>query len=438
MRRLIYGVFWIVVYLTLALAPLFVLVFEPQRPGRGFWTEFSVALGFAGLAMMGLQFLITARYRRVTSPYGIDVVYHFHRQISLVAFTLIISHPLILFITRPDTLALLNIFTAPWRARLGVISLVSVALVIATSIWRQQWKINYEPWRISHGLLATAAVVLGMGHVFLVGYYISTPWKQAIWIGLGAIWIGSLLYIRVVKPIWMIRRPYIVEEVKAERGSTWSVALKPDGHKGLNFKPGQFAWLTVWSSPFAIKEHPFSFSSSALNSGRVEMGIKELGDFTAKIKELKPGTRAYLDGPYGVFTVDDNVASGYVFLAGGIGITPIISILRTMADRHDRRPVLLFYGTRNWEEATFREDLEALKERLNLEIVYVLEKPHEGWKGESGFITPDLLARYLPLNRHELEYFICGPELMLNAVEFGLEKLGISLEQTHAERFNLV
>jgi predicted ferric reductase len=70
--------------------------------------------------------------------------------------------------------------------------------------------------------------------------------------------------------------------------------------------------------------------------------------------------------------------------------------------------------------------------------VHVLEVAPDGWEGETGYVTAELLARYLPQNRFELEYFICGPDPMLNAVEAALERLGISLEQTQAERFNLV
>ena len=86
MRHLYYGIFWIGVYLALAMAPLFALLAGPDIPGRGFWRELSVGLGFGGLSMMGLQFFLTGRFRGITAPYGIDVVYHFHRAISLVAF----------------------------------------------------------------------------------------------------------------------------------------------------------------------------------------------------------------------------------------------------------------------------------------------------------------------------------------------------------------
>jgi predicted ferric reductase len=216
----------------------------------------------------------------------------------------------------------------------------------------------------------------------------------------------------------------------------------PDGHKGHRFQPGQFAWINIWYTPFADTEHPFSYSSSAEQTDRIEFTIKELGNFTRTIKQVPVGKRVYIDGPYGAFVPDDHPAyKGYVFIAGGVGITPIMGILRTLADRGEQKPLLLFYGNRDWEGVTFREELEELKQRLNLEVVYIIEKPDEGWEGESGFITADLLRKYMPtdLKRNNYEIFLCGPEPMLNAVEPLLEDdLGVSWDDIHLERFNLV
>ena len=117
MRYAMRGTVWVIVYLLFILAPLFALLLGTWPAPRDFWTEVSVALGYAGLAMMGLQFGLTARFRYVTDPWGEDVIYHFHRQISLIAVGLVIAHPLILFVVRPELLALLNSLTAPWPAR---------------------------------------------------------------------------------------------------------------------------------------------------------------------------------------------------------------------------------------------------------------------------------------------------------------------------------
>ncbi len=448
-KRTLQGAFWVAVYLLLTMAPLFLLLVGPVPEGRGFWREFSVALGFAGLAIMGWQFGLTARFRRVKAPFGSDIIYHFHRQISFVAFAFILAHPLILFITSPDTLQLLNLFTAPWRARAGVTAVLAVTALVAISVWRKKWKIDYDLWRRWHAVLATAAVALAMVHMLLVGHHVDTPWKRALWIGYGVVWIGLLVYYRLVKPWLELRRPYEVVEVRPERGGAWTLAVRPVGHKGFRFSPGQFAWITLFDSPFTDREHPFSISSSAggtSGSGgsaappdQIEFTIKELGDFTSRVKQAQPGQPVYLDGPHGGFSVDRQPHSeGYVFIAGGVGITPMMSMMRTLADRGDRRPLLLVYANRNWESVIFREEIEALLPRLNLRVVHVLEQVPEGWQGEKGFVNADILKRHLPADLQACDYYICGPEPMMNAVEKTLEQMGVPLTRYHSERFNLV
>ncbi len=438
-KRYFQAVFWIALYLILALAPLFLLLISPIPPGRGFWLEFSVALGFAGLAILCLQFAITSRYKRMKAPYGSDIVYYFHRQISLVAFALVFSHPIILFINDPSTIGLLNLISAPWRARFGVIGAVCLLIVIVTSLWRQRLKIHYDEWRITHGILATLAVALSMGHIISAGHYVNVPWKRELWIGYGVFWVGLLAYTRIIKPWSELRHPYVVEEVAPERGNSWTLTIRPEGHRGLSFQPGQFAWVSIWSTPFADREHPFSFSSSAERTERLSFAIKELGDFTSRIGKLQPGEKVYLDGPHGAFSIDRHPdAAGYAFIAGGIGISPILSMLRTLADREDRRPLLLFYGYKTWEEGAFREELDALAEQLHLKVIPVIEKPSPDWDGERGFVTAELLDRYLPEEREGWEFYICGPLLMMDAVEKALQSLGVPIGNYHSERFNLV
>ena len=252
------------------------------------------------------------------------------------------------------------------------------------------------------------------------GVYLEAPWKKALWIGLTLFWIGLLIYVRIVKPLFLLRRPYRVSEVRRERGDSITLAMAPDGHAGFRFKPGQFGWLTLWGSPFQITGHPFSFSSSAAaTDGRVEMTIRNLGDFTSKIAGVPPGHRVFLDGPYGAFTANREPADMLVLVAGGVGITPMMSIVRTFADNGDKRPVLLLYGSRTYEEITFREELEALTGRLELKVVHVLQNPHDGWTGERGFIDAEILRRCLPPPYASHEYFICGPNVMMNAIERG-------------------
>ncbi len=440
-KYILQGIFWILVYLLLVSAPLIVLLLGETPEGREFWRELSVALGFAGLAMMSLQFVLTARFKFVKAPYGADIVYHFHRQVSLVAFALILAHPLLLFLFSPETLKLLNLFAAPWRAWAGVTAVLLLAALIAVSLWRKRFKIDYTTWRIWHGILATAVVILAIVHVVLARHYLNTPWKQALWISYGVFWAGLLVYVRILKPALLLIHPYVVESVTAERGNAWSLTVKPKDHPGLKFHPGQFAWITVRNSPFSEAEHPFSFSSSASHPDRLTFTIKELGDFTSQIKTLKPGQLVYVDGPFGHFSTDRHPhAEQFAFIAGGVGITPIMSMLRTLADRGDRRPLTLFYASKDWESTIFREEIEQLKSRLNLKVVNVLDQPPDDWDGEKGFITQAMLERHLskPSKPNSIEIFICGPQPMMTAVEQVLVNLGIPFGDYHSERFNLV
>jgi 3-phenylpropionate/trans-cinnamate dioxygenase ferredoxin reductase subunit len=435
------AIFWISIYLGLTLVPLLVLLLYPpmSSEARGFWVEFSVALGFVGLAMMALQFALTARINRVEASYGIDIILQFHRYISIVAVLFILVHPAILFINQPETLALLNFPEAPWRARFAVMGTLALVALIVTSIWRTRLKIPYEAWRTLHGLLAVLALGLGLAHAIGVGYYLSLFWKTVLWgaIALAALWL--LVYVRLVKPWMMLKKPYLVEAVESQRGDSWTLALRPHGHNGFTFQPGQFAWITLDVSPFHMREHPFSMSSSGSQSDRIEFTIKALGDFTREIKHVPPGTRAYLDGPYGVFTSDRYPdTAGFVFIAGGIGITPFMSILTTHAERGDDRPHLLIYAGDRWDDLTFREELEALRDKLDLQIVFVLRHPHEGWTGESGYVDEALLERYIPHYRGSRQYFICASPRMMDAVEAGLHHLQVPPTHIHMEHFNLV
>jgi predicted ferric reductase len=429
---------WIVLYLLFILAPLFALLAGSLPPARNFWTEFSVAIGYAGLAMMGLQFGLTARFRYVTEPWGEDVIYHFHRQISLIAVGLVIAHPIILFVVRPELIALLNSFQAPWRARFAAMSVYSLIALVVMALWRAKLKISYETWHITHIVLAVIAVAAGLAHMVGWAFYLVSPWKRALWICMTIFWIGLLFYVRIIKPLFQLRRPYRIAEVRKERGDTSTLVMQPEGHPGFRFTPGQFGWLTVWGSPFKITGHPFSFSSSAAApDGRVEMSIRNLGDFTSTIHTLPVGKRVYLDGPYGAFTVG-NPADMHVLIAGGIGITPMMSIIRTFADSGDKRPVILLYGSKDWESITFREELDALKKQLNLTIVHVLRNPPADWTGEHGHINAEVFKRHLPPPYADHEYFICGADGMMDSIEMALDELHVPMSKYHSERYSFV
>jgi ferredoxin-NADP reductase len=141
------------------------------------------------------------------------------------------------------------------------------------------------------------------------------------------------------------------------------------------------------------------------------------------VQELEVGTTVYVDGPHGVFSIDQDEGPGFGFIAGGVGITGLLSMLRTMADRNDVRPAVLVYANGEWEGVAFRRELERLESLINLTVVHVLERPPVSWTGETGYVTAELLSRHLPRGYRRFQFFICGPGALMDAAEAALIEL---------------
>ncbi len=433
------GAVWILLFTLLVLIPLIILFLGPIANGKPALVTLSTSLGFIGLAIVALQFALTARIKPLSKPFGTDLVYYFHRQISIAGFLMIFAHPILLFLSSSAYIGYLNIFRMPWQYKAGVLGIILFIIVVLTAEYRNQLKIPYWFWKFWHGIFATLAISFALIHIFLNGNFVNSPIKQIVWIIYAILWIGILIYTRILYPLHLINNPFKVVEVKSERGACHTLVLKPV-KKGLIFHPGQFAWITVGKTPFSDSEHPFSIASSAEHPELIEMTIKQLGKFTLSLKDIKVDQPVYVDGPYGSFTSDRYPnAKGFIFIAGGIGITPIMSVLRTMADRGEKRPLMLLYANRDWETATFREEIEGLKKRLNLELIYVLEEAPLNLYVESGFVTNAILNKYFTGQWKALdpEVFLCGPNPMMNAVEPLIKGIGIPEVKIHSEKFAL-
>jgi predicted ferric reductase len=430
--------FWLAVYLGAVLTPLVVLIVVKTPVKWGLWWDLGIGLGFAGLVMMGIQFLLTARFRTATAPFGLDLIYYFHRHLAYMLLVVVLGHPVILIAVDPSLWAVLNPLVAPWPIAAGVVSLLLLLILVVTSAGRKQLRIPYDIWKYTHLLLAIGAVVLAFIHMRGIGYYSGTPLANGLWIIIGLSLVAALVRSRIWRPWLLCRRPYRVADVKRLPGDTWLLVVEPEGHAGFNFQPGQFVWLILRHSPFAMKDHPFSIASSPQAGPRLEFAIKERGDFTRSLGTLQNGEIAYVDGPYGVFSIDRYPqAAGYVFIAGGIGLAPMLSMLRALADRNDPRRHVLIAAHNQWDRIPFREELQSLQKRLDLAVVHVLGQPPEGWSGERGWLDRAMLERHLPAEHAQYDYFICGPVPMIRIAERGLSELGIPAARLHTELFDL-
>jgi ferredoxin-NADP reductase len=202
---------------------------------------------------------------------------------------------------------------------------------------------------------------------------------------------------------------------------------RPDGYQ---FAAGQYLALSLQTAEGA-QTKPFSHSS-ATGDAYLEITTRLSGSaFKAALSDLRPGDRVRIAGPRGRLTLPAG-ESRVAFLVGGVGITPVISMLRSQ-DPVTAPAEVLFYGNHGPECVPFARELADL-ERDGLTIVHVLESAGGTWEGERGFITPDVVRRHLDLDE-DWFFIVAGPPLMVTAMEACLDALAISPSRVQIERF---
>ncbi|HQR29510.1 MAG TPA: ferredoxin reductase family protein [Anaeromyxobacteraceae bacterium] len=437
------GIFWFGLYVFLVTLPLLAAVLAAPRGGApSHLANAGVAAGYLALAMMALEMALVARVRAAASAFGQDALLLFHRGMGVGALVLVLLHPALLVGSGTYPAAVLGLGAGvPWAIRLGSVAALCALVLVATSLLRRRLRIHYEVWQVLHGVLAVAAVVAAAWHASRVGRLAEIPALRAVGAAYAVIFLGVFVRYRLVHPLRLLRRPWEVVSNAAEAGDARTIRLRPVGHPGFSFEPGQFAWINLGRTPFHLEQHPMSMVSGGdvPPGGEIAFTIRNLGDWSGRlVPALRPGARAWIDGPYGAFSIDRHEGPGFVLVAGGVGVTPMVSFLSTMASRGDVRPVLLVYGARSEEDLTLRGTLEALAPALALRIVYVLEHPPAGWTGETGLVDAELLLRHLPAGFQRFQFFTCGPPPLMDAMERALPLLGVPPERIHAERFDMV
>lgn len=429
---------WLLAWMAAALLPMAIALAGDPPAVRGRIVETGAMLGLLGLGVLAAQALTSGRQRWFARGLGQDDVLQFHRQTGLLGWGLVLAHPLTMFLGDARFLDYLDP-RADWlRATPLWCALLAVTWLSVTSLWRSSFGLQYEHWRALHGALALLVVAIGLGHALMVDHYTGPLWKKTAL----ALVVGASLYAvlenRVLRPRRLARRPWILQSVETARDGSHMLRLLPAGHAGLDLRPGQYAWITIGETPWRMQQHPFSISSSADDS-TLEFTIKPLGDFTGRVGTLAPGMRAFVEGPYGEFVyLPSQCPRGAVFIAGGVGITPIMSMLRTARDRRATAPLWLLYGNPGWEDVLFRDELAALSDELPLTVIHVLDTAADDWDGETGHIDGELLDRRLPADFATLPVYVCGPDALANAIEPALIARGVPSGRLYSERFNLV
>jgi predicted ferric reductase len=434
---------WVVAFVALPLVPVMILVGPDGE--AGFSLEVTVVLGVVAVSALVGTVVVSSRLRSLTSGLGIEQLLRLHRYLGLLVLGLVLAH--VAMVVLPDPrggIALLDLAHAPPGMRSATIATIALVLLAVTALLRRRLRLPYGFWRIVHVVLAATALAGVAVHVLLLDNLVRVDGIGTWFAAVAASLVVVLLLRWVVRPLLAGRAGFRVREIRRESGAVSTLVVAPtrgrlfSRRRPLAFAPGQFAWLRLrrWG---LFGDHPFTIASGTRTDGTVEFTVRHIGDYTRTLGRLSPGARVFLDGPHGSFSVDHTHATGLVLLAGGVGITPMMSMLRTLADRGDRRPHRLLVSGRSPDDLLFTDELEDLQERLHLTVVPTLTRPHPDWTGPTGRIDATMLATVLPgpFRRNQLDYFLCGSAPFVNGVSTALDEIGIPRQRVHTEQFEI-
>jgi predicted ferric reductase len=354
----------------------------------------------------------------------------FHKGMAILAVCLLVAHPLLLAVDHGWGLFS---FDVPWSINLGKVTLALLLLVVFFALFFKKLGIEYQVWRYAHKG-APVVIVLGFIHSYSIGPELRPVGMQIYWwILLGAVAL-VFLYRNAYVPLWG-RRSFRVVSVDQETHDTYTVAMEPEDGESFSHRPGQFMFLRLYRPGRRGEEHPFTISSSPTTELPLTATIKESGDFTNTIGQTRKGYTAGVEAPYGRFSFLHHDPESLLFIAGGVGITPVLSMLRYLRDTGDERPICLIYGNKSEEDIIRREELESMPG--NVQVHHVLSHPGDDWEGARGYVTRDAIENFAADFLPGADVYLCGPPPMMDMVVEALRGLNVEEERMHFERFAL-
>ncbi|MDW7650202.1 MAG: ferredoxin reductase family protein [Bacillota bacterium] len=373
-----------------------------------------------GFLFFFVQFVLASRIKLLEKGFGQDKMIGLHRLLGRIALGFLLLHPFFFFLYQGEVVVE-NVFRV-----IGIVILLGLIVTAAVASLYKKLNLPYELWLHVHKV-NYVLFPLVLIHVF----YNALPGTLLyyLWVAFAVLFAALILY-KVLREIIIRKVPYEVVEVKKEAKDIWSLYFKG---RPLPYDPGQFMYLRLVRNGKVSSSHPFTISSSPTRE-LLSVTPKELGDFTATVKDTQVGDQAYIDAPYGVFSYLNYDCKKMMFLAGGIGITPFMSMLRYMYDKKSEKPVTLLWGNKNEEMLCFQEELNRMeREMKHLKIVYVMSR-QEDWPGETGRIDRKMIEKYTE-NMSDYDFFVCGPPPMSKAALEALGEMGIPQKKIHHELF---
>jgi predicted ferric reductase len=383
-----------------------------------------------------LQLLLMARVPVLERRLGFDGLARWHRWNGFAAVVLVVVHAVAITLgyaaagrlSIPGQVGdFIRHYPDVLMAVLGTALLIGVAV---TSIRAARARLSREAWYFVH-LYAYLAVALGFAHQLAVGTdFVDDPVARAWWVALYVVVGGSIVLWRVGRPLWFNARHRLrVADVVTEGPGVFSVYVTGRNLDRIPAEAGQFFLWRILTRDGWWQAHPFSLSA-APHGRSLRITIKELGDFTRQLGDLRAGTRVFAEGPYGTFTAGRQTQRRALLIAGGIGITPLRALLETLPTGPG--DVTLLYRVQRPEDFVFRDELDRLVRKRGI-VLYPIAGTDIG-DDETDRLGVPALRRLVP-DVADRDVYLCGPPALVDALHRRLRHLGVPRHQIHSERF---
>jgi len=392
-------------------------------------TAIGQILGLVGVSLFAVNLILSARLKWIEYIFqGLNRMYVQHSRYGQIAFMALLFHPLLLSIQYSAGSflgAAKFIFPSSNVAMdLGIFGLGSMILLIVLTLYLRP---KYNLWKWTHKFFGFS-FFLGYLHVLLIPSTVSSYQPLRIYVlALAALGLMAFFY-RTVLGRFLVRRfHYSVVAVQQLNDTITQVVMRPKGQR-LSYVPGQFLFVGFEDPAVGSESHPFSIVSSPTDEN-LEIAVKNLGDYTARLPQLSSGSSVYLEGPYGTFFSSLRVSNQHIWVAGGIGITPFISKARSLVGDSSQK-VDLYYCVKNIGEAAYVDELRQLEQSLQGRFRLFIF-----CSDVDGRITADYISTTSG-GLSDKDIYLCAPPVMIQAMKGQFVKQGINPRRLHSEEFN--
>lgn len=385
----------------------------------------AVVAALCGVAALSITVVLGARVWFLEPLFGgLDRLQAVHRAVAIAALALIGAHGALLVaslvIVAPEALEALLPWNASWQVNVGMLAGATLLSGIAVSL--RGLRYDALVW-VMRGL--AALFLLALVHAFATpGTKSLSPALTYYLGGIAGLAVLAFAYRSLASDLVVPRRDYEVADVRRLDANVTEIVLRPRGAP-LRFRPGQFVFVSFGDARLRREFHPFSITS-APGERDLRLVVKALGDYTAALGDLLPGTVARVEGPYGRLSHTAVANPRQVWVAGGIGITPFLSMARSLdAAGHE---IDLYYCTEHADQAYYLDELFAIADRdMRVRVIPVR-------KDSLGRVTAeDIEGASHVLAKKDI--LISGPPAMIDNLTRQLRRLGVPRERIHFERF---